>query len=142
MTDLVLSLLLWISSHSQLAYDSDTIPRVISVSKSELVSEMFDGKVPYALDINHVRAVGYYKFKTNTIYLLSQNDVSTTKGKSILVHELVHYLQYKHDINHAVSCRQQPEPLAYQLQSSFLTQYGLSADYGNKHIQKSGQCRI
>lgn len=140
MKELVLGLLLWISSHSQLAYDGDSIPQVISVTKSELVSEMFEGRVPYALDKNRVRAIGLYNFKTSTIYLLNRIDISTTRGKSVLLHELAHYLQYKHGINRKVKCKQQLEYLAYELQSAYLVEHDVSAGIEQSHIQKSSQC--
>ncbi len=142
MKELVISLLLWISSNSQLAFDDNDLPDVIQVSKSELVSEMYEGSPPYALNINNVSAVGLYNFKKKDIFLLKKIDLNTIKGRAVLLHELVHFLQYEYKVDKKVNCKNQLEPLAYRLQVKYLIENGEVSNVSKRHINRVSACRI
>ena len=140
MKELVSILLLWISSHSQLVYEGSNLPEVIQVSKKELVNEMYEGNPPFALNINRISAIGLYNFKKGNIYLLDSLDLDTTKGRSFLLHEVVHFLQYELGIEKKFSCKNQLEPLAYKLQAKYLIENGESFNISNRHIDRVSTC--
>jgi Zn-dependent peptidase ImmA (M78 family) len=141
MKDIVVSLLLWISSNSSLVYDGTTTPGVIKVDKHELVNEMYDGSPPFALNVNNVSAIGLYNFNKGDIYLLDRIDLDTVEGRSVLLHELVHFLQYEHGIEKTVSCKRKLELLAYTLEKKYLISHNVSPYFDSRHIQRANTCK-
>ena len=141
MKDIVVSLLLWISSQSSLVYDGTTTPGVIKVSKHELVNEMYDGAPPFSLNVNAVTAIGMYNFNKGDIYLLDHIDLNTVTGRSVLLHELVHFLQYEHGIDKTISCKRKLELLAYTLEKKYLISHNVRPHFGDSHIQRANTCK-
>ena len=62
---------------------------------------------------------GLYNFNEKAVYILDSLDLETTEGKGILLHELVHYLQYQHGYDENVECKNELESLAYVLNARF-----------------------
>lgn len=75
------------------------------------------------------------------MYILNSIDLESDKGKSILLHELVHYMQYQHGHDKDVTCKNELESLAYLLQVKYLESQESSFMISNKHIDRVSQCR-
>lgn len=57
---------------------------------------------------------------TGKIMLTEHVDLTTTKGKSFVVHEMVHYFQHHAGYFKTTSCAASSEPLAYKIQNQYL----------------------
>ncbi|MFQ6021397.1 MAG: DUF6647 family protein [Acidiferrobacterales bacterium] len=140
MKELTVAMLMWISGHSPLAYDGSHVPDVISVPQGTLVQIFYQGNVPRGPDINNISVAGVYNPRDGTIYLLDDVDLTTIEGRAVLVHELVHYLQYRHGFDKAVSCVRKLEPTAYAAQAEYLAQHGRAPAFNDIHILLVSTC--
>jgi hypothetical protein len=126
---LVLSLMLWIASVT--GYHIQSIPEIIYVSHMELIYKLYNcekitGENEYwctAPRKGH-SVFALYNNETKTIHL--RNDLSSEYSKiaynSILLHELVHHMQY--DNKSEFRCRGKKEGEAYDLQNQWLIEQG------------------
>ncbi len=124
MSDLVVSLLIWIGSQLNLTVDLDTVPSVRFASGETLVRMAFAGERPAAASPKKV--LGLYDFENQIVYLARGTDLGSDEGKAILVHELVHFLQYQHGVHRRISCIGDLEPAAYLLESIYRSRHGMT----------------
>ena len=75
-----------------------------------------------------MKIFGLYNFKEKTIYILETIDLNTEKGKAILLHELVHYIQYQSGKDKLVNCIKELEPKAYEIEEAYLNKHGTAVD--------------
>lgn len=66
---------------------------------------------------------GMYNSRDDVVYLPTTFELSDPYQQSILVHELVHYLQDRHTIHYP--CRASYEEQAYRLQAVWMERHGL-----------------
>ena len=59
----------------------------------------------------------------------------------MLIHELVHYLQYYHGIDKQVECMRELEPAAYAAQAEFLAQHDQEAPFNDMHVLLVSACK-
>lgn len=140
MKELLVSLLMYISQQSGLQYSGDNVPMIQFVSRTQLVSLQFQGDVPSGFDARTSGAVGLYNHMDDTIYLVHSIDEESVYGKSVLVHELVHYLQYQNNRYDSAECIEKLEPLAYKLQNQYLKDNGMTPLFDKKHIFFASLC--
>ena len=140
MKELALALLTWIGSHTSLAYNGNDLPQIIQISQHQLVHILYDGSLPQGLDIDSVTVEGLYNFHDGNIYLSRRIDLSTTEGRAVLVHELVHYLQYRQGLDRSVPCMRALEPSAYAAQAEYLRQYGEQALFNEGQVLAVSTC--
>ena len=119
---------------------SQKIPEVKRVNSREMFRTAFGQEMPRAMNQKNMQIYGLYNFKTKTVYLLDSIDLETEKGKSILLHELVHYVQYENNHDQKVDCKNKLENLAYQLEARYLHEKGMHVSFTDKHIQRVSQC--
>ena len=124
MADLVVSLLIWIGSQLNLAVELDSVPAVRFASGEMLVQMAFAGERPAAA--NHKKVLGLYDFQNQIIYLAEGTDLKSGEGKAVLVHELVHFLQYQHGVHRRIACIGELEPPAYLLESVYRSRHGIA----------------
>lgn len=139
--ELVSGLLGWINNHSSFKYDIDNIPDVKKVSARKIAEVAFGGKLPKAVNPENLQIFGLYNFNEKAVYLLDSIDLDTDEGKGILLHELVHYLQYQTGVDDNVQCKNELESLAYVLEAKFLESHEHDHSITQSHIQKVSQCR-
>jgi hypothetical protein len=128
--EVLLGLLLWISQNTGMVYDGEGgLPEVKRVDSRQLATLFFKGQVPAYLSpievqrmTEHIEAL--YHPDTKIIYVRKSVDLTSTYGKSALVHELVHFLQYQRGIERKVSCVNALEKDAYRVQAAYLRQKG------------------
>lgn len=76
-----------------------------------------------------------------TVYLLDSVDLETETGRGVLLHELVHYLQYEEQIDKQADCKNELEALAYMLEAKYLTEHDINPGFTQEHINKLSECR-
>ena len=78
---------------------------------------------------NAPEAEAFYDIKTKTIYLHDQTDLSTLEGKSTILHEYVHFLQFAYGLDQSVFvCMNELEKDAYELEIKYLIDNGEPKD--------------
>lgn len=130
----------WINSHSSFNHDVSVIPDIRQVSSTEIAEIAFGGKLPQAVDPEKLKIYGLYNFNEGAVYILDSLDLNTEKGKGILLHELVHFLQYQYDKDEDVACKNELESLAYVLEARFLQSYDEKHAINMSHVERVSQC--
>ena len=119
---------------------SNLIPNIEKVSNGEMLAIAFGKQLPKAINQQNMQIYGLYNFKNKTVYILDSIDLNTQKGKSILLHELVHYVQYQNGHDERVECKNKLENLAYHLEARYLKQHGQRVSFTDRHVQRVSQC--
>ncbi len=140
--ELISGLLGWINRHSSFEFDIENIPSVKKVSAQQIAEVAFGGLLPKSIDAKSLKIFGLYNFNEKAVYLLDSIDLDSDEGKGILLHELVHYLQYQTGLNKDVRCKNELESLAYVLEARFLESQHVRHNITHKHIDKVSQCRV
>lgn len=118
---LVQSLVKWIAKNSYFTNSTNDFPDVKYVTLDKLVDMAFGKEASNYRKQKHKHEIlGLYSFREKAIYLLDSLDLQTIKGKGILLHELVHYMQYENGREQDVSCINTLETLAYRLEAKYL----------------------
>jgi len=117
---LMLGLLEWINHRMSSSFNLADLPGVKMVSEAELANIAFGGTLPGSLNAVTMQIFGLYNFHDNIVYLLDSVDLNTEAGKGILLHELVHFMQYQNVENQKVENLSELESLAYFLETRYL----------------------
>ena len=138
MKEILLSLLMWINQNSGFVYDGQPLPAVKQISNTQLAHIMFEGNVPAGYD--EYGLVALYQNIEETIYISDTVDLDSDYGKSVLVHELVHHLQFKAGVHKDVFCLKSLERDAYELQNSYLVSLNYAAPFDKMNILFKSLC--
>lgn len=133
-------LLGWLNEHTAYEYNVEHIPDIKTVSTRQIAEVAFGGKLPQAVNAENLNIYGLYNFNEHAIYLLDSIDLNTVEGKGILLHELVHYMQYQMGEDKSVDCKNELESLAYVLEAKFLESAGHHHNITGAHINKVSTC--
>lgn len=112
----------FITSRGVNSYNGDTYPKIYIVNEQQVCSGAY-GKPIDTCDI-----AGYYNDDTNAIYIRdepTQHMSSDRFQEVVLVHELVHFLQYYDGTWQKVQCKQELEMHAYEVQDAYVDLYGI-----------------
>ncbi len=115
-------------------------PAVTRISQREILRLAFGEQLPQALANDGLKVYGLYNFKNETIYLHNGIDLGSIRGRAVLVHELVHYLQYRSGVNNRVRCKNELETMAYQLESRYLQAHQHKPGVGAAQIRRLSRC--
>jgi len=121
MQDILIGVLTWISANSSYNVEQFT-PNLTFTEPSNICANY---------GINHKgrcdasQLVAFYN-KKNTIYLPLEFNHQSKEDQSILVHELVHYLQWSSNKNKQV-CLGKLEVEAYELQDKWRTSHNMES---------------
>ena len=131
MVELMMSLMLWISTATGWAIPEPSMVKYIDNGKEFfLLSNDCDVKPDQQVCIDYddnSNILGLYNHNTKTIYLNKDFWIASTKDQSILLHELVHHMQYSKDFKHyTMLCKGLIEKEAYDLQEKWLEERGLT----------------
>ena len=138
--ELTAGLLGWINQHSSFEHNIDKMPDVVKVSALEMAHVAFGDDLPKAIDPEKLQIYGLYNFNEEAVYILDTLDLETEKGRGVLLHELVHFLQYQYDQDENVKCRNELESLAYILEAKYLQSHDHEHKISMSHINKVSQC--
>jgi len=67
-------------------------------------------------------------------------DPNTAYGKSVLLHELVHFVQFETGVAETVECRNALEKDAYELQKIFMTGHDLQPEFNDFTVAMRSTC--
>jgi len=129
--DRIPGLLSWIETHSPYRAGTLPLPRVSFCDPGETIP--YEGHE--ALVYPQLRAA--YDLKADRIYLVRPWSVYDAHDLSVLLHELVHYLQFQ---AHSWPCPQAAEWEAYQLQAAWLAEKGINAGFDWTQIGLMSRC--
>ena len=138
--DMIAAMFGWINNHSSFEHDVSNMPEIIKVSSTQMAEVAFGGELPQAVDPDKLRIYGLYNFNEGAVYILDSLDLESEKGKGILLHELVHFLQYQYDKDEDVKCKNELESLAYILEAKFLQSHDHEHNISMDHINRVSQC--
>ena len=137
---LIKDLLKWIGKNSSFDVSFDELPNVIRVSSDDMLMVAYKNRFPHAVDAKKLQIYGLYDFKDKTVYILDSLDFDSEEGKGILLHELVHYLQYQYGENKKVNCKNELERLAYLLEAEYLHDHGEEKTFTDEHVARASRC--
>jgi len=138
--ELMSDLLSWINDNSSYNHHLFELPKIVKVSNTEIAQIAFGKTLPAAIDPYTLGIKGLYNFNNKTIYIVDTLDLSLESDRAILLHELVHFLQYQHNEDKSVECKNELELLAYRLEAKYLNSHNHKADFGEKHIANVVKC--
>ena len=132
MIELVMSLMLWISIQT-----GWTVPEPPTITYIESGQELFmlshncknkpDQPVCTTYNPETSKVLGLYNNETKTVLLNKDFWIASVRDQSILLHELVHHMQYSRNWGHyRKKCRGDIEKEAYNLQENWLEIRGLT----------------
>jgi len=139
----ITQLLNWVRfKMSQLEFEvGPELPVVQRLPKSKMYQLAFGDNVPRISSHTSANIYGLYNYENKTIYMLDSIDINTIKGKAILLHELVHFLQYQNGHDHRVECKNRLEYLAYYLEAEYLKEHGKKVGFSRNHLRSVVQCQ-
>jgi Zn-dependent peptidase ImmA (M78 family) len=139
-TELMVVLLRWINKHSSFNHDLNDLPRILKVNKTQIAQIAFGRTLPAAIDPDTLGIKGLYNFNNRTIYILDNLDLSVEGDRAILLHELVHYLQYRYGDDKGAECKNELEKLAYRLEAEYLHSHNHKINFNANHIENVSRC--
>lgn len=119
MTELMLGLLLWIGANTDYTVTT-ALPNIVMTEKYNMCAAYGIGEKGRC---DAARLHGFYD-KNMTIYLRNGFDVANADDVSMLLHELVHYVQWLNGANRT-TCLGMLEVEAYELQDAWRAKAGL-----------------
>lgn len=138
--ELVAGLLDWLNHHSAFTHQVKDMPKIITVSSEQMAKVAFGDELPKAVNPKSLNIYGLYNFNEKAVYILDTLDLRTDKGKSILLHELVHFLQYQYGQDKDVACKNELEALAYLLEAKYLQAHDHKPSFNLKQVKRISQC--
>jgi hypothetical protein len=146
MSELLLVLLLWIDQHSAFEYRPEWgHPAVERLERRELVLSMFRDQVPAFLseeDLDDLEqsVAAIYNHDTRTMLVATDIDLQSAYGQAVLVHELVHFIQFEAGDDEEVRCLHALEKDAYTVQRNFMEAKGLEPDFDAFTVAVRSMC--
>ncbi len=116
----------FIENNSEYSYTGTPLPTVKEMSNKAICDQF---KMLYPCDI-----AGYYDYRTDLIVIATTPTggmIEENFYEVVLIHELVHYLQYHQGYFNVVECKQQLEADAFRLQDEYIDHMGY--DPANKN---------
>ena len=138
--EMISAMFAWINNHSSFNHDIKDIPAIKRVSNDKMTQIAFGDELPRSVDHERSTIYGLYNFNEGTVYLLDELDMNSDMAKGVLLHELVHFLQYKYKQDKTVKCKNALESLAYRLEARFLQAYNRAHNITVGRINEASQC--
>jgi hypothetical protein len=112
MKEILTALMIWFGANTPLQVNHE-LPKVIFLQQATM-EQMFYGDTEYQADQLH----GMYNQDLDTIYLQDDWDSKSAWDMSVLVHEMVHYLQDMNNLE--FNCTAEMEKDAWPIQQKYL----------------------
>lgn len=148
MEALVIGLIIWITQHSHFDYDlHHGIPAIQQAEQIELAALITDDETVLEKDehtasfqdfVNQLVAV--YDHRQKTILVSSKIDIESPYAHSIIVHELVHFIQYQQGINRKVDCLNALERDAYEIQGRYMDTHHIAKPFDKVTVALRSTC--
>jgi hypothetical protein len=111
MKSVIAALMLWISAHTNYQMNFDS-PRIVQLSQTALEQKFYQGQDKDS----HLHA--FYDPKNEIVYINNKFDINDPFNQSILLHEILHHVQFKNGVKY--DCIGELEEEAYTLQKQYL----------------------
>lgn len=148
MEAVILSLLLWINQNTHFDYDiHNGIPSLVATDQIELAALIIDddatlmkvkNTATFKSYIDQLEAV--YNHDSQTIHISSKIDLQSAYAHSVIVHELVHFIQYQEKINETVECLSALERDAYDIQAMYMDQHHIPKNFDKLTVALRSMC--
>lgn len=148
MEALLLSLLLWINQNSTFDYDiNQGVPKLVPTDQITLAALVVDDQATLTQEkntpsfqnfINQLEAV--YDHSDKTILISSKIDLKSKYAHSVILHELVHFIQYQHMLDKKVNCPNALELDAYNLQAHYMDYHQIPKNFDQATIALRSMC--
>ena len=89
---------------------------------------------------NEERLLGLFQHDKDIIYIADTIDLESIYGQSILLHEVVHFMQFSNNLHKDVMCQRELERLAYELQRVYLIENHAIPPFSDMHILFKSMC--
>ena len=132
-TEMIMAMYLWIAPNMNVTVEQlEHMPQ----PKIEIVSQEF------ILEKATPGAIAFYdeKKEKDKIYISEKVDFSTNYGKSVLLHELIHYVQFTLETEYHHECDQKYERTAYTLQNKWMAEHGENEVMSEQNIKFLSFC--
>ena len=148
MEAVLLTLLLWINQHTHYEYDaraglpstaaSDqmTLARLIIDDQAELNRERHTPS--FQSFVNQLEAV--YDHHHKRILISARIDWNSSYGRSVIVHELVHFIQYQQGMQDQVDCLNALEKDAYDIQALYMEAHRIPKNFDKLTVALRSMC--
>lgn len=119
------------------------VPKIRYVSDEQMQLEYYGATLiaqQEGKDSSLLAISAYFNDSESTIVLNEDVDYSLPENEHILVHELVHYLQWTHGMHEKARCMQQLEAAAYRAQNLWVMASGYGEMTDKKVIVFNSHC--
>lgn len=120
-SEIMLGMIEWIEKNSKYEYNEEKLPRIEIRTQEEICEVLFENPPKDCI------ALAYYDNNMNTIFISPVPIGGMVEEKFIevvLLHELVHFLQYVNKEEQKVRCQNALELDAYKLQDKYIEEMG------------------
>ena len=132
MKSVIAALMLWISANTNYQTNFNP-PRIVQMSQAALEQKYYQGKA----NDSHLHA--FYSPLNETIYINKEFDVNDPFNQSILLHEILHHVQFKNGVKYR--CIAELEQEAYPLQQQYLLEvHNLLWEYDTLYLKIISSC--
>lgn len=114
MTELMITLLMWIAANSAYSVPAEGLPGVEFGTQAQIRNLVYGDR---ASEYEYKELFGAYDYRVNVVYLHDKWDIKKKEHHGGLLHELVHFLQHKH--NKEFSCDAGAQKEAYELEDKW-----------------------
>jgi len=125
----MLEMIDFIVERTDLEYNGESLPSIEIKTPQQLCEDVYS--VAVLAEMETCSIAGYYNDHTSVIIISNTpvgNMVLTGFFEVVLIHELVHYLQFLNNVHLKVECRQKLEADAYRIQREYVEHMGLPVE--------------
>jgi hypothetical protein len=148
MKHVLIGLLLWISQNSAFQpLPQSPVPELQVVPQTALMRLLYEDNLLARLTPKELRELesdvaALYDNQNNKIYVAANIDLHSAHGNSVLVHELVHFLQFAQGANEETACTSALEGDAYRIQAKYMKAHGLIPEFDEFTIRIRSTCYL
>ena len=148
MKQLLISLLLWISQNTAFqSLPQQPLPDLQVIPASAILRMLYEDKQLAKLTPKELRdlegdVTAIYDNHQNTIYVEGGIDLDSDYGNAVLVHELVHYLQFAHGADETANCISELEEDAYRIQAKYMEEQEMIPEFDEFTIRMRSICSL
>lgn len=124
------SMVQWIVDNSRFEYHGNSYPQVIREDPKSVCTTIYPDAEPH----DDCNIAGYYDHDVNIIVIsnqITQHMVEDHFFEVVLIHELVHFVQYYDGEYERAECKQALEIDAFELQDKWIDQQGIDPEQKN-----------
>ena len=131
----------WLAARSGTTVDDIALPTVRRVATETLLAKAFSYRPStHQPSGSKHRVRGLYDNSNRIIYIADDIDLGSTDGRAVLLHELVHHLQFMAGHQTDLQCINELEPAAYEIEAEYLASHRQQLDPSIGEIRRLSRC--